>query len=309
MRKRLSVLLVVLVIALAACAAPAAAPVPPPTAAPANSRAIVLGDIDSQPTDQIQRWQLLADYLAANLEEFGIRDGYVRVAPDMATMGSWLESGEVDLTFESIYPAMVQITTFGSTPLLRQWKGGDATYSSVIFTRADSGVSTLDELRGQRIAFEQPSSTTAFFLPTFALFDAGLLPIALQAPEAFVAPDRVGYVFSDADSNTIQWVISGKVTAGATSNQDYRDIPEETRQQLKVLYETPMVPRQLVLARTGLEPELRERIASLLIALSSHPDGEAILQAFEGTARFDALPPEVLDELKRFEEMQKQLEQ
>ncbi|NTW03232.1 MAG: phosphate/phosphite/phosphonate ABC transporter substrate-binding protein, partial [Oscillochloris sp.] len=118
----------------------------------------------------------------------------------------------------------------------------------------------------------------------------------------------VGYLFSEADTNTIQWVISGKVVAGATSNQDYRDIPEATRQQLRVLYETPPVPRQLVLTRVGMAPELRERIASLLIALSDQPEGSSILEAFEKTARFDTLPSATQTELQRFQELQARLE-
>ncbi|NTV64822.1 MAG: phosphate/phosphite/phosphonate ABC transporter substrate-binding protein [Oscillochloris sp.] len=308
--------LLVLSIALTACAAttatPTAAPTSAPTLAPTAAltadQVIVLGDIDSQPTDQIERWQLLADYLGANLKEFGISAGTVQVAPDMETMGSWLVAGEVDLTFESIYPAMLQVTRFGSSPLLRQWKGGDAEYASIIFTRADSGVQTLADLRGQRLAFEQPSSTTAFFLPTVALIDAGLQPVALQQPDDSFPADAVGYLFSESDTNTIQWVISGKVVAGATSNQDYRDIPAETRQQLRVLYETPPVPRQLVLTRAGMAPQLRERIADLLIALGDQPEGARIREAFEETARFDALPAAAQTEIQRFQELQARLE-
>ncbi len=264
---------------------------------------IVLGDIDSQPTDQIETWQPVADYLASNLEEFNIGAGAVRIAPDLETMGEWLESGEVDLTFESVYPAMIQINQFGSEPILRQWKGGDAEYASLIFAGADSELSAIADMEGHTIAFEQASSTTAYFLPMTALIEAGLTPVELDEPGDPVGDGEVGYLFSGSDANTIQWVISGRVDAGATSNQDFRDIPEETRDQLTVVHETRMVPRQLVLARSGLPEPLKERIIELLIDLESTEEGQEIMQGFEETARFDALPDNVEAELARIQDL------
>lgn len=279
---------------------------PAPAVTPTLAGTIVLGDIDSQPTDQIETWQPLADYLASNLAEFGIGVGSVKVAPDLETMGQWLESGEVDLTFESLYPAMIQITQYDSTPILRQWKGGVAEYSSIIFARADSGVTSLEDMVGHSIAFEQDASTTAYFLPIAALIDAGLAPVELETTDARVARDEVGYIFSGSDASTIQWVISGKVDAGTASNQDFGDIPQETRDELTIVHETPMVPRQLVLARPGMPVALQERIVELLIALENTEAGPAIMQQFEKTARFDALPAEVETELARIQDLYQQ---
>ncbi|NJP06751.1 MAG: phosphate/phosphite/phosphonate ABC transporter substrate-binding protein [Chloroflexaceae bacterium] len=294
-------------ILLVACGgAPAASDAPADTASTTSSSGtgvIVLGDIDNQPTDQIETWQPIADYLAENMNDLGISTGTVKIAPDLETMGAWLESGEVDLTFESVYPAMIQITRFGSEPILRQWKGGDAEYASLIFASADSDLNTIEDLEGHTLAFEQASSTTAYFLPMTAVIETGLKPVELAEPGAPVAPGEVGYVFSGSDANTIQWVISGKVDAGGTSNQDFRDIPAETREQLTVIHETRMVPRQLVLARKGLPEPVRTRVIELLSNLETQAEGPQMMETFEKTARFDALPEDVETELARIQKL------
>lgn len=287
-------------------APPVSTDAPAPTEAPEVTGTIVLGDIDSQPTDQIDTWQPLADYLGSHLGESGIGVGAVKVAPDLETMGQWLESGEVDLTFESLYPAMIQITEYGSEPILRQWKGGVAEYSSIIFARTDSEITSLDDLAGHKIACEQSASTTAYFLPIAAVIEAGLKTVELQSTEEPVGKEEVGYIFSGSDASTIQWVISGKADAGGVSSQDFGDIPAETRNQLTIVHETPMVPRQLVLARRGMSAAMKERIAELLSALETTEEGQAIMQKFEKTSRFDALPANTETELAHIQALYEQ---
>ena len=69
---------------------------------------IVLSDIDEDdPVGKLEEFQPIADYLAANLGDFGIGTGEVKIAPDLDTMVSWLASGEVDIFYDSLFPAMI----------------------------------------------------------------------------------------------------------------------------------------------------------------------------------------------------------
>ena len=52
----------------------------------------------------------------------GIQQGKVVVAPDLATMMGYLETGQVDLYFDSPYPALTVYEGIGAHPLLRRWK-------------------------------------------------------------------------------------------------------------------------------------------------------------------------------------------
>ena len=251
-----------------------------------------MGVISGDPAKSIKSFQPLADYLASHLGEFGIGVGSVKVAPDVQTMTNWLKSGDVDLFFESPYVAMLVSDQAGAQPILRRWKGGIAEYGAVIFTRADSGLASVSDLKDHMMAAEGPDSTSAYLLPVAYLITAGMNPVEKPEPTSAVAKDEAGYVFSGADENTIQWVINGKVAAGAVNKPTYLEIPEETRAALTILAETEALPRHIVLARSGMDATSLKAIKTVLLGMGDTAETKAILQQFEKTAKFDEFPSE-----------------
>ena len=268
---------------------------PTPSATPVatkKTKKIVLGDISREPLKKIDRFQPLADYLAANLGQFGIGTGEVKVAPDMEVMANMLQSGEIDLYFDSLYPAMIVSEKSGAKLLLRRWKKGKSQYHTILFARADSGLTSLDDLQGKMIGLEEPYSTSGYFLPMVYLLKAGLNPVEKKRETSALAEDQVGYIYTKEDENTIQWVVSGKLAAGAVDDRSFFRIPEETRTQLTILADTEKVGRQVVLIRSGIDRAQREAIATLLMEMDQTPEGETILEKFGETTKFDQLPPE-----------------
>ena len=262
---------------------------PEPEVESAATGVIVLADVSDAPAKKIARFQPLADYLAANLAEFGIGVGEVKIAGDMDTMVEWLAAGEVDLYFDSSYPSPTISDQSGAQPILRRWKGGSGEYHSVFFARADSGLTSLEELQGQIIALEESGSTSGYMLPLAHLLGASLTAVEASGPESAVAAEEIGYVFSGDDDNTLQWVISGKVIAGVTDNQNYEDLLKDSDIELVVLAETEALPRQMALVRPGMDPELLAAIKALLLGLHETEEGPEILDTFK-TAKFDEFP-------------------
>jgi phosphate/phosphite/phosphonate ABC transporter binding protein len=281
-----------ILIALVSCgAASTTAPTPTavPLATPAATKLLVLGDISNEPAKSLKSFQPLADYLTAHLDTFGV-SVKVKLAPDLATMARWMQAGEVDLYFDSPYPAMIVSDQSGAQPILRRWKGGDAEYDTVFITRANSGLDSLADLQGRVIGFEDNFSTSGYLLPKTYLLRAGMQPVEKSDPQAEVAKDEVGYIFTQDSENTIQWVLSGRVVAGAIDSSAFSDIPSESRTVLTVLAETEKVARHVVLARAGMEPTLLSAIKTVLLDMDRSTEGQAVLKAFEKTAKFDEFP-------------------
>jgi phosphonate transport system substrate-binding protein len=311
MQKTLTVLLTTVTLILIGCRPQAAststpAPTaPPPTAAATESsvRTIVLGDVSSKPAESIADFQPLADYIAANLSDQGITLGEVKVASTLEEMAEMMKSGAVDLYFDSAYPAMIVSNLSGAQPILRRWKGGVGEYHTVIFTSADSGIDALADLSGHTIAFDDVASTSGYMLPLAYLVEANMEAVEVTDTEAEVADDKIAYVFSDDDDNTVQWVLSGKVDAGALDSETFAEIPEENRAEMTILVETESLPRQLTLLRPGVDDATRDAIAALLMGLDKTDEGLAVLDSFEHTTKFDAFPegPEVA--LNRMQEL------
>jgi phosphonate transport system substrate-binding protein len=214
MKNKFSLFTVVafVLILFSACAAPAAVePLENPQPA---GRMIVIGDITADPAEVIEGTQPLADYLAAKLGDYGITGGQVRTVASMEEMAELLKNGEVDIYFDSIYPATYISDMTGGQIVLRRWRFGVDEYHAVIFASKSSGITTLDELRGQIFVMDAPYSTSGYMMPAAHLLEAGL---SLSAKGSYADPvdkNEVGFVFGYDDENVLQWVLSGRAEAG-----------------------------------------------------------------------------------------------
>ena len=275
---------------------------------PTGTETLVLGDVSPNPTKKIERFQPLANYLADNLSKFGIGKGKVRIAPDLETMANLLASGEVDVYFDSPYPAMIVVNKSQAKPILRRWKKGHGQYYTVIFTMKENAINTLGDLQGKMVAFESNFSTTGYMLPLAQLLQNNLVTVEKSTAESPVSSSEVGYVFSKEDENVLQWVISGKVDAGATDIHTYEEIPESTRAQMKIIAQTDIVPRNLVIVSEKLPPEVVDKLKLLLEEMHQTSEGKDILTKFEKTVKFDQFPSQLtIDEMQKlYEQVQNQ---
>ena len=263
---------------------------------------LVIGDISDEPAETITGTQPLADYLAAQLGQYGITQGEVKIAPDLDTMIQWMKDGEVDLYFDSPYPALVISRESGATPILRRLKYGVEQYHSVFISKSDSEYNELADLKGEMVAFEEAFSTSSYMLPLAYLIENDMNPVLKNNLETAVSPDEVGYVFSTADNTTIQWIISGKVPIGVIDNVTFGRLPEETQAELQILAKTEDVPRQLVLLGTDVSGELARALKTELMAMDENEEGQEALEIFL-TTEFDEFPEGAKKALERMGEL------
>ncbi len=266
------------------------------------AKAITIGSVtSSEPAAEVKKFLPLARYLASQLNSEGIEQGKVVVVETVRQMADLLREGKVDLYIDSAFPVMAASRLAGSKPLLRRWKRGIGEYHSVIFTRKESGIDRLEDLRGKMIGFEGPSSTSGYLLPKVILQERGLRPTAKTAPSEPVTPREVGYVFTGDDENTMVWVLRGKISAGAMDNQTYLRRGGRDVESLKILYKSSSMPRHIVSHRADLDPALLARIKQLLIRMDQSEEGRKALQDFEKTTKFDELSEELMAPLLKLQ--------
>jgi phosphonate transport system substrate-binding protein len=274
--------------------------------ATACARPLVVGAISGKPTGEIARFHPLAEHLARGLGEFGIDRGKVVVVGSVRELAELMKSGGADLMFDSPYPTLAVGELSGSRVLLRRWKGGKPSYRSLVLVRADSPVASAKDLRGKVIAFEDGYSTSGYFLPVASLQGLGLKLREIPDPRARVKGDEIGYVFSEGYGNSLTWLAHGRADAAGVGEHEYERFAQRDSGRMRIVLETPLVPRNLVGVRGDLAPALVARIRHLLIALEKTHDGKLLLESLDRTTRFDALPPDAEQALESIRRLLKQ---
>ena len=254
-----------------------------------NAETLYLGTIGDDPKDEIEEYNHLAIYLEKNLVGTNITEVKISVAPNSQKMAQLINDNKVHIYIDSPFPSIVVANETGSTIFLRRWKKGKEKYRSVVFSRIDSGITTLGDMKGKMMAFEEPFSTSAYFLPKATLSTQGVSVIRLNEGET-VPADKTGYLFSDDDKNTMTWVLRKKVAIGAMSEASYYQLAKKRVKDLHIITQSIWVPRHVVSYAPNMKAALVEKIKNLLINMHNNEAGKKALFNFSKTTKFDAFP-------------------
>jgi phosphonate transport system substrate-binding protein len=250
---------------------------------------LVLGRISDDPAAHHDQLKQLLDYVVPRMSDVGIREGRVLMARDIKQMESYLRRGRVDWVTETAASAMALEARAGARPLLLTERGGVGAYHTVFIARRDSGIDSLEDLRGRSIAFQNVASTSAYFVPAVELIGRGLKMEILLSPFDRPAEGSVGYLFARSEFNISTWVHKGLVDAGAFSNLDWDSVqhmPESYRRDLVTFHATADYPRAVEMVRGDLSPAVAERLREVLAGAANDPAAGEALRRFFGTTRF-----------------------
>lgn len=230
-------------------------------------------------------------YAAGKLSRSSNFEGVVIVAPTTFQLVKLLEQRKVDFYMDSPYPTYIinQVHRAGKL-LLRRWKRGKAEYQSLVFTKANSAVKQLEDLKGKTIAFEDPDSTSGYYLPKLFLQRKGFKLANKTRYDPHGAPTEIGYIFAYSQAKLVDWVLTNEVAAGAFSNDDLGKLDAVTRSKINILAQTERLPRHLVSVRQDFSPELTGRLEKILLAMHNDNLGRSILKKTDDTTKFDKLP-------------------
>ena len=198
----------------------------------------------------------------------------VTVASDYAAVVEALRNRTADLAF--VHPAGYVLANREAKAMIvakDQWHG-NTSYTSRIYVRKESGITTLEGLRGKTIAFVDPASSSGYVYPMVMLIQKGL--IQNRDPKTFFKD----FVYSGSHDAGLLALLNGHVDALASFDQAREQYLKDPAQREKIIFvaETPPIPEGGICARDGLDPALVAKVRTALLSMKG-PTYGPILKA------------------------------
>jgi phosphonate transport system substrate-binding protein len=230
-------------------------------------------------------------YVAAKLASASDIEGKVVVAPSPFELATLIQNRQVDFYMDSPYPTYLINDVHGVAKLLlRRWKGGMSEYRSLIFTKRNGEINRLEDLRGKVVAFEDPESTSGYFLPHSFLTRKGFTFTDKNRFDPYASPQDIRYLFAYSQEQLMDWVFTRKAAAGAFSEDDYAHLEKKERSEVTILAQTEQLPRHLLSVRKDFSPVLANHLKEVLLSMHENDQGRRILKQIDDTTKFDLLP-------------------
>lgn len=230
-------------------------------------------------TDRLRNFQCLVDHLKPVLgvdevklfpaaDYDGVIQGLLGGTLDYAELGA---SGYAKVYLENkdaVDPILTTVQTDGSTG-----------YHSVMVARKDSGMTKLADMKGKKLGFADPDSTSGYLVPNVALPEDTGMPI-----DKFFASTG----FGGGHENLVLEVLKGTFDAGTTwasgvgkfedgyTSGNLRkmvDKGELDMNDLVQLWESPLIPNGPIVVRSSLDKDTKQKFKSFMMNLpKSDPD-------------------------------------
>ena len=271
-----------------------------------RDRVLVIGKVTDNPKKHYQTLKPMVDYVVSKMADLGVKESKVLMASNNEQMISYLKQGKIDWITETPFSALLYQEKTGAEFLLRKWKKGVPEYHTLIFTRKDSSIQTLADLKGKVIAFEDPGSTSGYYIPASILIREGFELALLGSPKERPARKMIGYVFSGQEVNTSIWVHKGIVDAGAINNLDWNKndhLDQALKPDLKIVYKTMNYPRALEVVRKDLDSKIKQRLKEILLSAQNDPAAKKVLRSYQKTKKFDEIDEKTWTGLKEAKDL------
>lgn len=151
--------------------------------------------------------------------------------------------------------------------------GDDENFRGIILVRKDSGIKSVNDLRGKNVSYPAPTALAATMMPQWYLHINGL-DINKDITNSYVG----------SQESSIMNVYLGKSAAASTWPPPWRAFIKErpeVAQKVMVKWETPPLPNNGLVVRDDVPQAIVDRVSSIIFSLHTHTEGKKILQAME----------------------------
>ena len=146
---------------------------------------------------------------------------------------------------------------------------GTTSYKGQIIVRADSGIESLEDLKGKVMCWVEPSSTSGYIIPRIMLMANGIQD-----------SDFAQTVEAGSHNNVVAAVYNGDCDAGATYSDARSSIEEDypdVKDVVAVLATTVDIPNDNVAFSKDLDADVRAKIVAALLEIAQSEEGVTAL--------------------------------
>lgn len=220
---------------------------------------------------QMERFRPLAQFLS---KETGVT---VKLTI-LSRYGNIIErftNEKMDGAFFGSFTGAMAIQKLGLVPIARPVNlDGASTYHAHIYTRKESGIKSVKDMKGKKMAFVEKATTAGYIFPLAYLKENGVDNIGTFFSE---------YFFAGSHDASLVAVLDGKADIGASKNTVFEWVKEQdprVDQEIVILAESAKVPSNGLLVRKGLDRGIIDKLKQSLLNLDSSSEGKEVLKKF-----------------------------
>jgi phosphonate transport system substrate-binding protein len=215
--------------------------------------------------EMLRQYQVVVDYLEDRLD----MEIELQVTNDYTAAIEAMRNKHIDMAWFGPFSYILAVEQAGAEAIVNGFRRDTkmATYKSIIITQADSGIKTLDNLKGRSFAFVDPASTSGHLIPRKMLIENGIDP-----------DNDFSTIFYAGSHNAVGLAVkNGTVDAGAIGDTTYNRMSKEGQIDPGVsiiIFESPPIPGSPIAVRGDLSQDLKDKIQQALIEM----DQQTILE-------------------------------
>lgn len=175
-----------------------------------------------------------------------------------------LGSGSVDFGIIPPFSSLLAQKQSSAKPILTsKGKTGKPGYTAELYVRKDSGIKSLQDVKGKKVAFVDPSSSSGYIYPGAMLVEAGLN-----------LDKDISYQFSGGHDKSLQLLLNKDVDVIATfdgvEERYAKDFPAALT-DIEKLASSDTIPGIMVTASSKMDKDLQEKLKQALLDMDKDP--------------------------------------
>ena len=208
--------------------------------------------------EMLRSYEPVKEYLS---EKLGI-PVEIQVTSDYTAAIEAMRSKHIDMAWFGPFSYIIASNVAGAEAIVNgvRRSDGKSDYHSIIVTRADSGIKTLEDLKGKSFAFVDPASTSGNLIPRKMLIENGIDP-----------DNDFSMSYYAGTHNAVEYAVANKkVDAGADSDSSYDRMVQAGEidpKVNKIIYTSESIPGSPIAVRGDLPVELKGKIQIALITM------------------------------------------